>query len=162
MKVVLVSPKIPQNTGNIVRTCAAVGAQLVLVRPLGFSVSDRHLKRAGLDYWAHVDVQIWDDWTPLVNEKEIWFFSSKGVQSHAAVSYSQHACLVFGSEDDGLPDELLASDPLKVLRIPMIPGRRCLNLSVSVGIGLYQAWQQLGFAGAERLPENSQLLGTSL
>jgi tRNA (cytidine/uridine-2'-O-)-methyltransferase len=162
VKVVLVSPKIPQNTGNIVRTCAAVGAQLVLVRPLGFSVSDRHLKRAGLDYWCHVDVQIWEDLTPLSQEHEIWLFSSKGQRSSADVSYSPQACLVFGSEDEGLPEELLLQNPSQVLRIPMVPGPRCLNLSVSVGIGLFQAWHQLGYAGAERCPPISQPQGTTL
>jgi tRNA (cytidine/uridine-2'-O-)-methyltransferase len=148
MKVVLVAPQIPQNTGNIVRTCAAVGAQLVLVRPLGFSISDRHLKRAGLDYWCHVPVEIWDDLTPLSDEPDPWFFSSFGHRPHASASFQSASTLVFGSEDAGLPAELLERHPERVLRIPMVPDRRCLNLSVSVGIGLYTAWQQMHFQGA--------------
>ena len=148
MKVVLVQPQIPQNTGNIVRTCAAVGARLVLVRPLGFSVSDRHLRRAGLDYWEHVPVEIWEDLSPLVQEPEVWLFSSKGSQPHNQAHFSSKATLVFGSETDGLPQGLLESYPDATLRIPMLEGRRCLNLSVSVGVALYAAWQQLGFDGA--------------
>ncbi len=148
MKVVLVQPQIPQNTGNIVRTCAAVGATLVLVRPLGFSISDRHLKRAGLDYWDHVPVEIWEDLDPLASEPDVWLFSSKGSSPPSDVMFSPKATLVFGSESDGLPQHLHDTYSGRILRIPMIEGRRCLNLSVSVGIGLYAAWQQHQFSGA--------------
>lgn len=151
MKVVLVQPQIPQNTGNIVRTCAAVGAALVLVRPLGFSVSDRHLKRAGLDYWEHVPVEIWEDLAPLALEPEVWLFSSKGSQPHSSPQFSSRATLVFGSESDGLPQHLYENYPNQILRIPMVEGRRCLNLSVSVGIGLYTVWQQLQYKGTGHL-----------
>jgi tRNA (cytidine/uridine-2'-O-)-methyltransferase len=148
MEVVLVHPQIPQNTGNIVRTCAAVGAKLILVRPLGFSTADRHLRRAGLDYWCHVPVEIWDDWRPLLKKENLWLFSSKAKQPHAAVDYGQDPVLVFGSEQKGLPDELLQVMQERQVRIPMRPEGRCLNLAVSAGIALYAAWQQQQFTGA--------------
>ena len=149
LKVVLVSPKIPQNTGSIVRSCAAVGAELILVRPLGFSLSDRHLKRAGLDYWEQTRISVWDDFKPLWQETDVWLFASKGQRLHSEARFSSDATLVFGSEDTGLPDELLHHFPHRVLRIPMRPGARCLNLAVSAAVGLYAAWQQQQYVGSQ-------------
>ncbi|MCB1213053.1 MAG: tRNA (cytidine(34)-2'-O)-methyltransferase [Chlamydiia bacterium] len=142
MKVVLVSPQIPQNCGNIVRTCAVTGCGLILIRPLGFRTSDRLLKRAGLDYWEGVDVEIIDSLEELLeSQSEFYFFSSHAHQSYDQVSYSGNVHLVFGSETTGLPQELHDKYPDRFLRIPMRSGRRCLNLATSVGIGVYAAWR---------------------
>ena len=151
MRIVLVCPEIPQNTGNVVRTCAALGAELVLVRPLGFSIQDRDLRRAGLDYWLHVPVTIWDDWSPLLDlPRSPLFFSSHGTKSLDEVSYHADDTLVFGSETSGLPLDLTSRYADRVVRIPMVDGRRCLNLAVAVGIAAYWGWGSLGFPGAAR------------
>ena len=146
MKVILFRPQIPQNTGNIVRTCAATGASLTLVRPLGFSTQSRHLKRAGLDYWAGVEVEEIDDLRFLWDAKApIFFLSSKASKPYTEAKFSADAILVFGSETEGLPQELWDKWAERFYTIPMREGARCLNLSNSVAIVLYEAMRQINF-----------------
>jgi tRNA (cytidine/uridine-2'-O-)-methyltransferase len=146
MKIVLFQPQIPQNTGNIVRTCAVTGSGLILVNP-GFPISDRHLRRAGLDYWEGVNVEIVDDLEALLEKSEapFYFFSSKAEKLYSEVSYGPNDLLVFGSETTGLPLELNEKWPDRFVTLPMRADARCLNLATSVGIGLYEAWRQQEF-----------------
>jgi tRNA (cytidine/uridine-2'-O-)-methyltransferase len=147
MKVVLVQPQIPQNTGNIVRTCAVTGCDLILVRPLGFSVNDRWLKRAGLDYWEGVKVEMADSIDAVLESAKgrFYFFSSKAKQRYTDVIYQPEDLLIFGSETSGLPPHLFETYPEQFVQIPMLENVRCLNLATSVGIAVYGAWHQLGF-----------------
>lgn len=147
MKVVLYQPQIPQNTGNIVRTCSVTGADLILVRPLGFSVNDRWLKRAGLDYWEGVNVDMIDDLESFLNTTPhpFYFFSSKASTCYTAHTYESDALLIFGSETSGLPPELMARWPERYARLPMRSGARCLNLATAAGIVVYEAWRQHSF-----------------
>lgn len=147
MKIILFQPQIPQNTGNIVRTCSVTGTSLSLVRPLGFSITDRWLKRAGLDYWEGVDVSFIDDFTQFLDTSSLpfYFFSSKASQRYTDISYTHDDLLIFGSETSGLPPQYTEKWPDRFATIPMIPESRCLNLATSVGIVLYEAWRQQGF-----------------
>jgi tRNA (cytidine/uridine-2'-O-)-methyltransferase len=155
MKVVLFQPQIPQNTGNIARTCAVTGSDLVLVRPLGFSTASRHLKRAGLDYWKDVNVLEIDD---LIRHLEssgapFFFFSSKASSSYTEALFTLDSQLVFGSETAGLPEEIWDRWPHLFYRIPMKSSSRCLNLSCSAAIVLYEAWRRMGFSAAGASPD---------
>lgn len=146
--IVLVEPEIPQNTGNIVRTCAATGCRLHLVRPLGFEVSDKYLKRAGLDYWHFVDITYYDSINELFEKNpngKFYFFSTKAAKTHSDVQYREGDFLVFGKETKGLPEPLLAAHYNDAVRIPMIGEIRSLNLSNSVAIAVYEAWRQAGY-----------------
>lgn len=146
MKIILYQPQIPQNTGNIVRTCAVTGSGLVMVKPLGFSTNDRWLKRAGLDYWEGVEVELIDNLEEyLEGQKSFYFFSSKGTKAYTEVSYQKGSLLIFGSETSGLPSHFFERWPERFVTIPMVSGVRCLNLATSAGIGLYEAWRQQGF-----------------
>ena len=147
MKIVLFQPQIPQNTGNVVRTCSVTGTDLVLIRPLGFSVNDRWLKRAGLDYWEGVDVQLYDDLRSYLasTEGSSYFFSSKATASYTDIQYKPNDSLIFGAETHGLPDWVFQEFRDQVVRLPMKEGSRCLNLATSVGIGLYEALRQQSF-----------------
>ena len=150
--VVLLEPEIPQNTGNIARTCAATGCALHLVEPLGFSLSDRYLKRAGLDYWPMVRLSVHPSWTALTEALAgvpFYYFSVCGGRHYAEVSYPEEAAFVFGRESRGLPRDLLAANRERCLRIPMIPGARSLNLSNSVAVVCYEALRRRGFPGLE-------------
>lgn len=144
MKVVLYQPQIPQNTGNVVRSCSVTGTDLVLVAPLGFSTQDRWLKRAGLDYWEGVTVLQIDDLVAYLKEQKgsPYFFSSKANQLYTDVSYNEDDILIFGSETTGLPDEFRALYPDQFVKIPQKEGTRCLNLATSVGIALFEAIRQ--------------------
>ena len=147
--IVLVEPEIPQNTGNIVRTCAATGCRLHLVRPLGFEVSDKYLKRAGLDYWHFVDITYYDSVDELFTKNpdgKFYFFSTKAAKTHSDVTYREGDFLVFGKETRGLPETLLAEHYKDAVRIPMIGEIRSLNLANSVAIAVYEAWRQTGYA----------------
>ena len=151
--IVLVEPEIPQNTGNIVRTCAATGCRLHLVRPPGFEVSDKYLKRAGLDYWHFVDISYYDSVGELFAaypQGRFWFFSTKAAKTYSDIAYEEGDFLVFGKETKGLPEELLAKRYDEAVRIPMIGEIRSLNLSNSVAVAVYEGWRQLGFAEGER------------
>ncbi|AEF94565.1 RNA methyltransferase, TrmH family, group 2 [Desulfotomaculum nigrificans CO-1-SRB] len=148
MHIVLVEPEIPANTGNIARTCSITGASLHLVRPLGFSTDDRHLKRAGLDYWHLLDLHYHDSLQELKEQYpngRFWYFTTKGGKPHHRVQYRPDDFLVFGKETAGLPREVLSQNPDYCLRIPMLETVRSLNLSNSVAIALYEALRQLGF-----------------
>lgn len=151
--IVLVEPEIPQNTGNIVRTCAATGCKLHLVRPLGFEVSDKYLKRAGLDYWHFVDISYYDSIEEVLEkfpEGNFYFFSTKASKTHSDVQYKEGDFLVFGKETKGLPEPLLAAHYDKAVRIPMIGEIRSLNLSNSVAIAVYEAWRQFGYSEGQK------------
>lgn len=147
LQVALVEPEIPPNTGNVARTCAAVHIPLHLVEPLGFRLSDRHLKRAGLDYWPYVRVTVHrslQNFLKTMQQRRLVFFSKKGAVDYWDFAFRPGDCLVFGSETRGLPDELLDAHPDRVLRIPMKSDQvRSLNLSTAVGIALFEARRQL-------------------
>ena len=141
LNLVLVEPEIPQNTGNIARTCAATGASLHLIRPLGFNIDDKKLKRAGLDYWHLLDITYYDgldDFFAKTKGGNYFFFSTKGTHRHSDVQYPDNSYLLFGKETKGLPEELLLQHPNETLRIPMIDEARSLNLSNSVAIAAYE------------------------
>ena len=146
--IVLVEPEIPQNTGNIARTCAATGSQLHLVRPLGFEISDKQLKRAGLDYWNLVKVTVHEKLEEVFAqypEARFFFFTTKARRTYAEVEYREGDFLVFGKETRGLPEELLVAHPDSCVRIPMISESRSLNLSNSAAIAVYEALRQNDF-----------------
>jgi len=144
MEVILYQPEIPQNTGNIVRTCSVTGASLTLVRPLGFSISDKTLKRAGLDYWNEVSIKYIDDLEDylLSTSHNFYFFSSKATKNHFEIQYDSDDLLIFGSETQGLNPKFFQKWPERFVKIPMISKARCLNLSNSVAIALYEALRQ--------------------
>lgn len=147
MEIILVSPDIPQNVGNIARTCAATGARLTLVRPLGFNLSSKHMKRAGLDYWEHLDFRVVNelDWEAAPT----YFFSTKAKRLYTDVDYEPNCRLVFGSESEGLPQPLHDTYGDQFVTIPMLDDRRSLNLSNSVAIGVYNVIRVHGFQLAE-------------
>lgn len=149
LNIVLVEPQIPQNTGNIARTCAATGARLHLVRPMGFAVDDRKLKRAGLDYWHLLDISYYDGINDFFarNAGPFYYFSTKAPRRYTDVQYADGAYLVFGREDAGLPEPLLEKNLEQCVRLPMIEGARSLNLSNTVAVGVFEALRQRDFAG---------------
>ena len=141
--VVLYQPEIPYNAGSVGRTCVAVGAKLWLVRPLGFQVDDRHLRRAGLDYWQYLEWEVVADWNELTEKLPLgrrWFLSKHAERSYLDVSYERGDVFVYGSESQGLPDSLL--DPSQMLRVPMRDDVRCLNLSNTVAVVAYETLRQ--------------------
>lgn len=143
--VVLVEPEIPQNAGNIARTCAATGTHLHMIRPLGFEVSDKYLKRAGLDYWHLVEISYYDSFDELTEKypnANFYFFTTKGRARHSDAAFKDGDFLVFGKETKGLPEELLLKHKGECLRIPMFSQARSLNLSNSVAVALYEALRQ--------------------
>ena len=153
--IVLHEPQIPQNTGNIARTCAATGASLHLIRPLGFEIDSAKLKRAGLDYWDSLDITYYDgmeDFFTRHPDARFYCFTSKAPRSFTEVEYPLPVYLFFGKETAGLPQSFLARHTDKCVRIPMRGGQRCLNLSNAVAVGVYEVLRQHGF------PE--QLCGT--
>ena len=142
LNIVLVEPQIPQNTGNISRTCAVTGAALHLVKPYGFEISDKKLKRAGLDYWDKLEIYEYDNIDDFFskNSGEFYFFTTKGRKVHSDVDYPQdrEVYIIFGREDKGLPEKLLYENPQSCVRIPMRKTLRSLNLSNSVAIACYE------------------------
>jgi tRNA (cytidine/uridine-2'-O-)-methyltransferase len=147
LHVVLVAPQIPYNTGSVGRTCVAVGAKLWLVRPLGFFIDDYHLRRAGLDYWQHLEWEITDDWPQLAERlagSRFWYFSKTAEQSYLEVAYQRGDVLVFGCETEGLPPSLLEANRERALRIAVRPEARSLNLSNAVAVAAYEVLRQLG------------------
>lgn len=147
LNIVLVEPEIPQNTGNVARTCAATGARLHLVGPMGFAIDDRKLKRAGLDYWNLLDITHYDSLADFFekNRGPFYYFSTKAKNRYCDVCYPDGAYLVFGKETKGLPEALLHDNPEDCVRLPMRRGLRSLNLSNSVAIGVYEALRQWDF-----------------
>ena len=154
--IVLVEPEIPQNAGNIARTCAATGTKLHMIRPLGFEVSDKYLKRAGLDYWHLVDISYYDSFEELKEkypESRFFYFTTKARHRHSDVSFQDGDFLVFGKETKGLPEELLMKNEETCLRIPMFADARSLNLSNSVAIAVYEALRQTDYDGLKEAGE---------
>lgn len=138
LNIVLYQPEIHANTGNISRTCAITGADLHLIRPLGFSTDDKHLRRAGLDYWDKMNIFYYDDLEDFKHRHPnaaVFYFTTKGRKRHIDATYEGEIFLMFGPESRGLPEELLLEHPDRCLRIPMLPTLRSLNLSNSVAIG---------------------------
>ena len=148
LNIVLYQPEIPQNTGNIARTCAATGSRLHLIKPLGFDISDRQLKRAGLDYWHLLDVRVYEDPEDFFSRNEIRqmrLFSTKAPRCYTDVGYEDECFLLFGPETRGLPEDLLLAHGEDCVKLPMIEEARSLNLSNSVAVGVFEALRQLGF-----------------
>lgn len=152
LEVVLVSPEIPPNTGNIARLCACTGSRLHLVAPLGFALNDKDLRRAGLDYWPQVHARTWGSFEELEEEHQlatsgrgrVHFFAAQGTTTHVKAAFKPGDMLVFGRESRGLPPEILARYPDRAVRLPMLPGRRSLNLAASAAIAVYEALRQTG------------------
>jgi len=151
VNIVLVEPQIPQNTGNIARTCAATGARLHLVGPMGFAIDDRKLKRAGLDYWHLLDISFYDGYTDFEQQctGTMFFFSTKAARDYSQVRYTNDVYLIFGREDAGLSEELLRRNYDNCVRLPMLEGARSLNLSNTVAIAVYEALRQNSFPGMQ-------------
>ena len=144
-EIVLVEPEIPQNTGNIGRTCVATGSKLWLVKPFGFELTEKQLKRAGLDYWQHLDFEIINSLNEMLEkfiDRRLWFFSKKADQLYTEIQYRTDDLLVFGKETKGLPESLLAERPESCVRIPMEGKARSLNLATSVGVACYECIRQ--------------------
>ena len=142
LKIALLQPQIAPNTGNIARLCVATGTELHLVRPLGFVLSDRELRRSAMDYWPRLRLTVHDDTPAFLKsaaDARLWLFSTRGEHSHWQADFRDGDFLVFGSETKGIDDELLMRDPDRSIRIPQAPNERCLNLSTAAGIALYEA-----------------------
>ncbi len=153
LNIVLLEPEIPQNTGNIARSCAATGAGLHLIGPLGFSIEDKYLKRAGLDYWDKLDISYYnslDEFFSKHHDKTIYYSSTKASKTYDEVLYSRDCFIMFGKETKGLPETLLSEHYGQCIRIPMREEIRSLNLSNSVAIVLYEALRQMGFPGLSK------------
>ncbi|MBO5320452.1 MAG: tRNA (uridine(34)/cytosine(34)/5-carboxymethylaminomethyluridine(34)-2'-O)-methyltransferase TrmL [Ruminococcus sp.] len=153
INIVLVEPQIPQNTGNISRTCAVTGARLHLVKPMGFEVTDKHLKRAGLDYWDKLDITYYDSLDDFFNKHpdgNFFYFTTKGKFVHSEIAYPDNSFLVFGREDKGLPEKLLYENGDKCVRIPMRNELRSLNLSNSAAIAVYEVLRQWDYPDLSR------------
>ncbi|MFI3207123.1 MAG: tRNA (cytidine(34)-2'-O)-methyltransferase [Clostridia bacterium] len=144
LNIVMVEPEIPQNTGNVARTCAATGARLHLVGPMGFKIDDKKLKRAGLDYWHLLDISFYDSLDDFFekNQGNFFYFSTKAKYRHSDINYPDNAYFFFGKETKGLPEKLLFDNPETTVRIPMLDEARSLNLSNSVAIGVYECLRQ--------------------
>lgn len=149
LNIVLVEPEIPQNTGNIARTCAATGAKLHIIEPMGFKIDDKKLKRAGLDYWYLLDITYYNSLDDFFNKNNghYYFFTTKAQNTYSDIDYPDNSYLFFGKETKGLPEKLLKDNPQKCVRIPMINHKdaRSLNLSNSVAIGVYEVLRQWDF-----------------
>jgi tRNA (cytidine/uridine-2'-O-)-methyltransferase len=146
LRVVLLQPQIAPNTGNVARLCVATATELHLVRPMGFVLSDRALKRSAMDYWARLKLTVHDDTDAFLRAAagaRCWYFSTRGQRSHWEADFADGDFLVFGSETKGIDPALLDRSPPQSLRIPQAAGERCLNLSTAVGIGLYEALRQV-------------------
>lgn len=162
INIVLVEPEIPQNTGNIARTCAAIGATLHLIKPLGFDISEKAVRRAGLDYWDKVKIIVYEnlqEFREKIKSNRIFLLSTKAKKVYSEVSYEEDCYLVFGPETRGLPEDYILENFEHTLRIPMGDNIRSLNLSNSVAIVAYEAERQLNFSGLE---ENSSYFNGKL
>ena len=154
--IVLVEPEIPQNTGNIARTCAATGANLHIVKPMGFEIDDKKLKRAGLDYWHLLGVRYYeniDDFYEKTKGGRYFYATTKALNTYCDVEYKENDYILFGKETKGLPEELLYNNKENCIRIPMISEARSLNLSNSVAIVVYEALRQVGFSKLQNYGE---------
>ena len=159
INIVLLEPEIPQNTGNIARTCAATGASLHLIEPLGFRIDDAKLKRAGLDYWHQLDITYYkdlDDFYAKNPDAQVYYFSTKAPQKYTDIIYPEKVYLMFGKETKGLPEELLHDHPDTCVRLPMRDGLRSLNLSNTVAVAVYEILRQGNFEGLKNAGELTQ------
>lgn len=150
LNIVLVEPEIPQNCGNIARTCAATGSRLHLIRPLGFDISEKAVKRAGLDYWHLVDVQVYDNLQDFFSKNQIsdmWCLTTKAPRSYTEATFTENSFLFFGKETKGLPEDFLEAHRESCIKLPMRIEARSLNLSNAVAITVYEALRQTGFPG---------------
>ena len=156
LKVVLIRPEIPGNTGNVGRTCAAAGAELHLVGPLGFSLSERHLKRAGMDYWEKLAPVVHESLEAFLQKlprgADVLAFSAEGARTHWEAPFGKDSWLVFGGESGGLPPELRARWKDSLYRVPMVPGMRSLNLASAAAVAIYEALGPRSHGGVGRLP----------
>ena len=153
MHIVLHEPEIPANTGNIGRSCVSTGAHLHLIRPLGFSLDEKYLRRAGLDYWKDLNVTVYEDYQDFLAKNpgaRIWYATTKARQVYTDAVFSDGDFLMFGKESAGIPEEILVENPERCIRIPMVKDNRSLNLSNSVAVVLYEALRQQEFPGLER------------
>lgn len=153
MNIVLLEPEIPGNTGNIGRTCVSTGTRLHLIRPLGFRLDEKEIRRAGLDYWPRLDVTVYDSYEDFLAENPgavIYLATTKARRVYTEVSYGPDDYLLFGKESAGIPEEILLENAERCVRIPMVPDNRSLNLSCSAAVMLYEALRQNGFPGLER------------
>ena len=156
INIVLCEPDIPQNTGNIARTCAATGSSLHLIRPLGFEIDNAKLKRAGLDYWDKLDITYYDgldDFFSKHPSAEMYYFTTKARHTYSDIDYPEDDWIMFGKETRGLPEELLYANPDRCVRIPMRDSLRSLNLSNSVAIAVYEILRQRDFEGMQEIGE---------
>ena len=150
MNIVLHQPEIPHNTGAIGRTCLVTNSRLHLIHPLGFYLDEKSLKRSGLDYWHKLQVREYDSFDEFLQKnmvEQIFFIETEGTKKYSDVNYNKNCFLVFGSETAGLPKTILDKYPKNIVHIPMTQGERSLNLSVAVGVVLYEALRQTGFCG---------------
>ena len=150
LNIVLVEPEIPQNCGNIARTCAATGSRLHLIRPLGFDISEKAVKRAGLDYWHLVDVQVYDNLQDFFSKNQVpdmWCLTTKAPRSYTEAAFTENSYLFFGKETKGLPEDFLEAHRESCIKLPMRPEARSLNLSNAVAITVYEALRQTDFPG---------------
>lgn len=153
LNLVLLEPEIPGNTGNIGRTCVAVEASLHLIEPLGFHLTEKNLKRAGMDYWERLDVHRWKDLADFEAnnpEAKVYYVTTKGHQLYTDVSYEKDCYLMFGKESAGIPEDVLLAHPERCVRIPMAPGERSLNLSNAAAIVTYEVLRQWGFPDLQK------------
>lgn len=156
INIVLLEPEIPQNTGNIARTCAATGASLHLIEPLGFRIDDAKLKRAGLDYWHQLDITYYKDLNDFYArnpDAQVYYFSTKAPQKYTDIKFPEKVYLMFGKETKGLPEELLRDNKSHCVRIPMRDSLRSLNLSNSAAIAVYEVFRQRDFEGLREAGE---------
>ena len=160
MHIVLHEPEIPGNTGNIGRSCVVTGTSLHLIEPLGFEISEKQIRRSGLDYWKDLDVHVYKDYEDFLAQNPgavIWYATTKAHQTYTDVSFGPDDYIMFGKESAGIPEEILKENEERCIRIPMLPGERSLNLSNSVSIVLYEALRQLDFPGLEAQGELHRL-----
>ena len=160
LNIVLYEPEIPSNTGNIGRTCVATGTRLHLIEPLGFRLNEKTVRRAGMDYWEHLDVTRYDDWTDFLERNpgaKIYMATTKAKHVYTEVSYEPDCYIMFGKESAGIPEEILVRHPDECIRIPMLGATRSLNLANSVAIVLYEALRQQDFADLRRTGELHRL-----
>ncbi|MHB1485404.1 MAG: tRNA (cytidine(34)-2'-O)-methyltransferase [Saccharofermentanales bacterium] len=154
IEIVLVEPEIPQNTGNIARTCVATGIKLHLIEPLGFSITEKAVKRAGLDYWFDLDITLWKNLDEFMQKnagRNLFYATTKAAKCYADVDFPADCMILFGKETKGLPEPMLAADKSRCIRIPMLSEKRSLNLSNSVAIILYEYLRQKRFPGMQEI-----------
>lgn len=152
INIVLLEPEIPANTGNIGRTCTATGARLHLIEPMGFKINEKEVRRAGLDYWEHLDVQVYDSYKDFLEKNpgiKLYMATTKAPNLHTQIQYEPDCYIMFGKESAGIPEKILAAHQEQTLRIPMNSEIRSLNLANSVAVVLYEALRQNDFAGMQ-------------